>query len=64
MGMIKKDIKAKIRPRDDVGNDAEVGGSGNDDHEPAHTYASISAEHKAKKRWAAIKDNHFIVGCS
>ena len=51
---IESQGEAEIKPNDDVHKDIEVGGSGNNDaDEPSQFYASISAEHKAKKRLVA-----------
>ena len=52
--MIKKDITTEIITSDDVNKDDEMCGESNDDK--LHLYASISAEHKAKKRWVAKLD--------
>ena len=46
--MVKEDIEAEVPPYDDVYEDVEMGGE--DDDEPSQIYASVSTEHKAKKR--------------
>ena len=47
--MIKEDIKVEVNPCDDKG--VEKGELGQDDDDKHQVYATISAEHKAKKRW-------------
>ena len=51
--MISKEIKGAVKSNDDVYNDVGVGESRKEDAQPSQIYASISAEHKAKKRLVA-----------
>ena len=46
---IKEDIKSEIKHHD-INKDVEIDGPNIDDDEPSQIYASISAEHRAKKR--------------
>ena len=50
---VNEDIVEEVPPYDnDVYEDVEMGGSGeDDDDEPSQVYASVSAEHVAKKRY-------------
>ena len=45
--MIKEDVKVEVTAYDTVHNDGEKGES----QDGNEVYATISAEHKAKKRW-------------
>lgn len=45
--MVKEDVRVVMNPNDDA---VEIGGEGIDDDKQPQIYASIPAEHKAKKR--------------
>ena len=51
--MINEKVKGEIESNADVHKDVGVGGSGQEVAQTSQIYASISAEHKAKKRWVA-----------
>ena len=65
----EEDVEEEVPPYDDdVYEDVEVGGSGEDDgDEPSQVYASVSADHKAKKRYTfyfAYDNNIYLADIS
>ena len=51
------DKEEDVPPYDDVYEDVEMGGGSgdDDDDEPSQVYATVSAQHKTKKRWASSR---------